>query len=136
MEGAVNYADYTFVQCGTCGVHHAIPQVMYDTLHREGGFWHCPNGHQRGFRTGTEKAEQEKIRRERDQLKQDAARLHERIREEARRAEKAEKKLAATQKRVAAGVCPCCTRTFQNLQRHMKSKHPNVVSLEQKQSAS
>lgn len=27
-------------------------------------------------------------------------------------------------KRAAAGVCPCCTRSFQNLQRHMASQHP------------
>lgn len=26
--------------------------------------------------------------------------------------------------RVGAGVCPCCKRTFQQLARHMKCKHP------------
>lgn len=26
-------------------------------------------------------------------------------------------------KRIAAGVCPCCNRTFQNLARHMENKH-------------
>lgn len=26
--------------------------------------------------------------------------------------------------------CPCCNRTFQNLQRHMTSKHPDYVSLD------
>lgn len=31
----------------------------------------------------------------------------------------AEKKL----RRVNAGVCPCCNRTFQNLARHMATKH-------------
>lgn len=27
--------------------------------------------------------------------------------------------------RIAAGVCPCCQRTFVNLARHMKGQHPN-----------
>ncbi len=29
-----------------------------------------------------------------------------------------------TRKRVGSGVCPCCSRTFQQLARHMKAKHP------------
>jgi DNA repair exonuclease SbcCD ATPase subunit len=27
--------------------------------------------------------------------------------------------------RAAAGVCPCCGRTFKQLARHMQSKHPD-----------
>jgi hypothetical protein len=27
--------------------------------------------------------------------------------------------------RIAAGVCPCCNRTFKNLARHMGNKHPD-----------
>jgi hypothetical protein len=27
--------------------------------------------------------------------------------------------------RVGAGVCPCCTRTFANLARHMAGQHPD-----------
>ena len=122
-------------QCGTCAVWHTIPKVIYESYRREGGFWHCPNGHQRGFRTGEEQAEQERIRRERDQLKQDAARLHDEIAAERQRAEDAEKRVVQIRRRAAAGVCPCCNRTFQNVQRHMKMKHPNVVPLDQKQSA-
>jgi hypothetical protein len=28
-------------------------------------------------------------------------------------------------KRIAAGVCTCCNRTFKNLARHMANKHPD-----------
>lgn len=28
-------------------------------------------------------------------------------------------------RRVSAGVCPCCNRTFQCLARHMATKHPD-----------
>jgi hypothetical protein len=30
--------------------------------------------------------------------------------------------------RIAAGVCPCCTRTFKNVARHIKDKHPTYVA--------
>jgi chemotaxis response regulator CheB len=35
--------------------------------------------------------------------------------------------LTKTKKRVANGVCPCCNRTFKQLARHMKAKHPEFV---------
>lgn len=30
-------------------------------------------------------------------------------------------------RRTAAGVCPCCNRSFVQLARHMKTKHPDHV---------
>ena len=119
-------------QCGTCAVWHTIPEIVYNCYRAEGGFWHCPNGHQRGFRKGEDEIKQEEIRRERDRLKQDAARLETEAQEQRLRAEAAEKQVIQIKRRAAAGVCPCCNRTFLNVQRHMKSKHPNVVPLEQK----
>lgn len=123
---------YCVDQCGTCGVFFIIPQVVYENHRRNGGFSHCSNGHQWGFRSGTEQAAQEALRRERDRLKQDAARLKDEIAAEKSRADKAEKKYLQARRRAAAGVCPCCNRTFANVQKHMLSKHSNVVSIAQK----
>ena len=122
-----------FLQCGTCGVWHAFPETIYDHCRREGGFWHCPNGHSRGWKDGADNTELQQLRRERDRLKQDAARLNDDLAEQARRAAAAEKKVIQIRKRAAAGLCPCCNRTFSNVQRHMQTKHPNVVPLAQKQ---
>jgi len=119
-------------QCGTCAVWHTIPEVMYNTFRAEGGFWSCPNGHQRGWSKGTDEIERENIRNERDRLKQDAARMADEIAAQQRRAEEAERKVLQIKRRAAAGVCPCCNRTFLNIQRHMKSKHANVIPLAQK----
>lgn len=118
------------MQCLTCGVWHALPEVLYDKCVEEGGYWHCPNGHSRGYKEGRQ--EREAIRRERDQLKQRVAQLDDAVAAERRAREAAETQLRTAKRRQAAGVCPCCNRTFQNVQRHMKSKHPNVVPLEQK----
>jgi RNase P subunit RPR2 len=59
-----------------------------------------------------------------------------RRRESAEREAKYQKDCARTQKaaktrlknRVKHGVCPCCNRTFKQLARHMKNKHPEYVS--------
>lgn len=123
---------HVITQCGTCSVWHTVPKIVWDTQIREGGYHYCPNGHSRGWKTGTEKEEQERIRRERDRLRQDAARLADEIAAAKTRADEAEHKYLKARQRAAAGVCPCCNRTFVNVQRHMKTKHPNVVPLEQK----
>jgi uncharacterized small protein (DUF1192 family) len=48
--------------------------------------------------------------------------------ESAKRSRNAYKGLfGRTKKRVAAGVCPCCNRTFENLARHMAGEHPGYA---------
>lgn len=117
---------HVITQCGTCAVWHTVPEIVYVTQRREGGFHCCPNGHSRGWAKGTEEKEREAIRRERDQLRQQIACKDDEITDKS-------KELLRLKKRAAAGVCPCCNRTFLNMQRHMKSRHPNIVPLEQKQ---
>ncbi len=58
--------EHVEMQCGTCGVWHTVPKVRYDECFKRGGFWHCPNGHARGWQAGHEKEEINKLRRERD----------------------------------------------------------------------
>lgn len=123
---------HVVTQCGTCGVWHTVPEVVWNTQRAEGGYHSCPNGHSRGWKTGTEKEEQESIRRDRDRLKQDAARLNDELIEARKRVDEAERKNLQINRRANAGVCQCCNRTFMNVQKHMKTKHPNVIPIEQK----
>lgn len=126
---------HVVIQCGTCAVRHTIPEVVYDCCWREGGFWYCPNGHSRGWKEGQDERDHKALRLERDRLKQQTAQLQDEVAVERKRAEEAENKAMRTKRRACAGVCPCCNRSFENVQRHMKTKHPNVVPLEQKQTA-
>lgn len=120
------------MQCGSCGVWHAFPETIYDHCRREGGHWTCPNGHSRGWAKGADQEKMVVLERERDRLVQNAAQLQDEIRLQERRALAAEQKYKQAHRRAVAGVCPCCNRTFQNVQRHMLSKHKNVVPLDQK----
>lgn len=114
------------LQCGNCGVYHAIPKAMHDTCVEEGGFWHCPNGHSRGYREG--RREREAVRLERDRLKQQLAERDDKIATLKKSAAAVRGEYTKIKNRVAAGVCPCCNRSFENLYRHMKTKHPEFTA--------
>ena len=105
------------VTCITCGVEYAMPADLLAQYRKEHTSYHCPNGHQQYF---TGETEAEKLRKELSKEK-----------ERARWAEEANKKITAklkkTEKRISKGVCPCCNRSFINLQRHMACKHKEYV---------
>lgn len=125
--------------CCSCHIRFAMPGSFNKRCREDSKVWfYCPNGHHQHY-TG-EQTEREALRRERDRLKQQAAYLEDMRKaalaeaEEAKRSAAAYKGVATRIKnRVKHGVCPCCNRTFSDLARHMKTKHPdvdNVVILE------
>lgn len=119
--------------CGECGIVFAAPASFWRERREEHRGWYCPNGHSRIF-TETEAdrlrqalaANERELARRIAQLDQAEARARE-LDQEARTSKAA---LARVQRRVQHGVCPCCNRTFQNLQRHMHGQHPTYVETE------
>ena len=117
--------------CCRCKSEMWLPQMLHDTAkHSSKISFYCPYGHEQIFADG--ESETEKLRHERDRLKQENAYLHERAEtavKAEREAQKAIKNLRE-QRRIArqkeiAGVCPCCHRTFRQMALHMKNKHPD-----------
>lgn len=115
--------------CPTCGVTYAVPERLLEVRREKGGNWYCPNGHSLHF---VGEPEADKLRRQLEVARDREAR--ERARRDQAEASARAQKAAATRarnerdrarRRVAAGVCPCCTRTFKQLGRHMKSQHPD-----------
>lgn len=120
---------HTVWTCKTCGVLATCPTDLMEYHRKSGGYHSCPNGHRWGW--SKENSEDEQIRRERDRLKQKLAEKDDQIRRERERREAAERSASASRgqvtkmkNRAAAGVCPCCNRSFENLRRHMTAKHP------------
>jgi len=111
--------------CAECGILFSAPSPYIAARRKDGDAFHCPNGHYLTFGEG----ETEKLRRERDRLKQKQAELHDRHREdldaERRRTAAAKGQVTKMKRRSAAGVCPCCNRTFKQLAAHMKNQHPS-----------
>lgn len=105
--------------CYSCGVLFAFPADMKLVLRDTHRTFYCPNGHQQQY---IAKSEAETLRESLERQK----RITET--EVAMRLE-SEKEQAKLRKRISNGVCPCCSRSFQNLRSHMRTKHPNQKQL-------
>lgn len=112
-------------QCCNCGVVFGMPSDLRDRFMNdpEKSFY-CPNGHGQHYRYSKEqRLRQDAERKLRDKENELAQAVASKI-----QVEQQLKKASAKLKRVEKGVCPCCNRTFSNLQRHMQTKHPNTIN--------
>lgn len=124
------------IQCWKCCIDFGIGDDFMTRRRKDGLVFYCPNGHGNYYNQG-KTADQ--VALERAQAERDAARSlarresqrRETAQAEARtadyKARAAKGQLTKTKKRVAAGVCPCCNRTFQNLAQHMAGQHPDFI---------
>jgi hypothetical protein len=114
-----------------CGTPFMVPTDLLKAAHNGGHEIYCPHGHKMQWK----ETETDRMRRDRDRLAQRLAERDDEIARQRRLREETERRLAATKgvvtrirNRVGHGVCPCCTRSFGNLQRHMKTQHPDWVA--------
>lgn len=115
----------TTTSCCNCGIEFGVPQHFLDARRADAKDFHCPNGHVLSFA----ETEADKMRRERDRAKQQIAQRDDEITALRRQVEAEQRKAKRVQKRIHAGVCPCCNRTFQNVARHMATKHPETPAI-------
>lgn len=117
--------------CYNCKCEMMIPDSLYDAAKHAKGVitFYCGYGHAQVFAKG--ESEETKLRRERDRLTQRIAEKDDEIQRQRamrlsteRRLSAAKGQMTKVKKRVGNGVCPCCNRTFTDLQRHMAGKHP------------
>ncbi len=123
----------TEIDCGRCGGTYAINERFRQQCWQEGTSWTCPYCKVSwGYAHDNENSRLKRAL-EAEKQRKDAALA--RANEEAQRRAKVEHRLRAQKglatklrRRAAAGVCPCCKRTFENLARHMGTKHPDYGS--------
>jgi len=117
--------------CCVCSQPIALTEPHEKWLRIDSGReFFCPYGHSQVFRDG----EVDRLRKKLEEQTRTATEMAERaqVAERAKKLEEgkrilAERELKRTKTRVAGGVCPCCNRTFVQLARHMKTKHPEVA---------
>jgi hypothetical protein len=111
------------VQCW-CGMHHAIPEGLYDFQQRRHDDGerevsvYCPLGHTH-HPAGTSKWATERKAREAAEARATS------LADQLAAADKEAKRLA---RRARNGVCPCCHRSFANVKKHMDNRHPTYQS--------
>lgn len=109
-------------ECCSCGVVFAMPAQLREEMLRTGHYFYCPVGHSQHYTESTEK----KLRRAEERLREERAYSSTLIkqRDGALRRVSVHKGVVTRMKnRVHAGVCIECHRHFENLERHMKTKH-------------
>jgi Zn ribbon nucleic-acid-binding protein len=125
-EQTINLYD-----CCSCGAPIALTEPHERWLRVDSSRqFYCPYGHPQIFREG----EVDRLRKKLEVQTRTATEMAERAAAaeraqeiEAKKRAAAERELMRTKTRVAGGVCPCCNRTFVQLARHMKTKHPEVA---------
>lgn len=119
------------ITCGGCGVVYGLDVEFYNKKKEDHTGFNCPNGCSRYFSGESDK---DKLQREISSL-QNRISIHQNIINNKNhqiqqlnysvRAQKAAKTKILN--RVKNGVCPCCNRTFKDLQNHFKTKHPELI---------
>ena len=125
-------ATLVVMECCACSMTFGMPKDFDRRNRQDGGTFYCPSGHAQSY-TETETARLKK-KLAREQQHRDSLSAQLTASEDQRRA--AERSAAAhkgqatrLRKRVTAGVCPApeCHRHFENLERHIASKHPGMA---------
>lgn len=113
----------TKLTCCSCQAVFALNTQFIERGRRDRGQFHGPHCQQV---QGWYESENDRLKRDLEQKNREltAARCIQLATEQLRDTEKCAKEAAEKKlRRVSAGVCPCCNRTFQNLARHMACKH-------------
>ena len=121
MSPVLTYTGRLTVTACWCGIRYAVPDELWVEHARSHTHQiYCPLGHA-GILAGETDAERER------RLRKYA---EDRLAAERARADGAEASLRTTKghvtrlrKRIAAGVCPWCTRHFENVARHVAVMH-------------
>ena len=115
--------DLISVDCGVCSGTYAINARHHQWCQENGKSWHCPYCNTGwGYEGRGENARLKKELEQERACKQAALERANVSEQNLAQALRARRRL---DKRLAAGVCPCCSRTFKQLAAHMTRKHPD-----------
>ena len=114
------------ITCVQCGVVFAVPSVFKEGRHNDGADFYCPSGHALCFSSRIKKMQAERDSLAKDLPEQNCALLRLEIEKS-----ELEKNAHRVIHRIQNGVSPHCNRSFQNIHRHMRSKHKTVLAEQQ-----
>lgn len=119
------------LECANCAMLFAITDAFERQRRADGQTFYCPSGHSNVYR----ETEAERLRKKlahAEQQRDWAETSRKAARDQAERAERSaaayKGRVTRLKNRAAAGVCPCCNRSFENLRRHMAGQHPDYAA--------
>ena len=102
---------------GGCGDLFGMTRMHLEKVEESGDWFWCPRGHRLHF----VESDLDRQRKRAEQAEADSKRLKGEL-------DGALDKLNATKKRANGGMCPHCRRSFKQVRRHIKSKHPDKTA--------
>jgi len=119
--------DFFIETCCTCGIPFGVSKDFNEECRRMGKSFFCPNGHTQSYgKSAADIVREEKAVLERRlQAELNEARHLQLVAEKER--DSAIRKSRKIERRIAKGVCPCCNRTFEDIARHMATKHKDFA---------
>jgi hypothetical protein len=112
-----------FEECCQCGIPVAMTSTQRRIFKQQGGYWCCVLGHKTGWVKSDNDRLKEELRTAQDKLadrETAITNLHGLLKATETKAQKA-------RQRADNGVCQHCHRSFVNVARHVKTKHPEAV---------
>lgn len=121
---ATEIIDFVMETCCDCGIPFLMPNYFKKEKLSSLKNFYCLNGHSQHY---VGKTEAQKLQEQLDDLQKQKDKENQlwedRLLDSIAEKQKIEKQL----KRLHKGTCSCCKRTFTNLARHMKAKHPELL---------
>lgn len=108
--------------CGSCGVQFALTETMFKKLKRNKKFFYCVNGCYIHFYG---ESEEERLGKALTYERARVSQKQEQLQQVNRSRAALKGQVTKIKRRIGRGICPCCSRTFVNLGRHMSLKHPD-----------
>lgn len=112
-------ASFEPIDCCSCGLRFWVPAYWKSERKGDKKLFYCPNGHSQSY-----------CQSEADILRHQLATEQRRLaitQDELAAGYLATAKLERKLKRIKNGVCPCCKRSFPQLQQHMRDKHTDFL---------
>ncbi len=106
--------------CWKCGIKYALESDFRQRKNNFNESWYCPNGHSTVFRD----SELEKTKKRLKWAEESRDRYREHWQSEEKKVATYKGHHTRLKNRIKNGVCPCCKRSFKNVKRHIKNKHP------------
>jgi hypothetical protein len=115
---------FSAATCCVCGIRFGLPTVRFQYLKDHGGTFYCPNGHSLFFHDSTVAKLNRKINALQTELAQTRTWLSDQRKTLKDYQAKFKAESEVKRRRINAGVCPHCQRSFRALARHIRTKHP------------
>ena len=128
MSQFVSNQWFEVEECCNCGMQFAMTVDFRNRRLKDRKSFYCPAGHKQYY---SGKTKEQRLKEELTQANRRADQHRQEAFEQRQRTASISRSYSRVRERVRNGVCPCCNRTFDNLARHMATKHPDYGTNQQ-----